>query len=414
MDFLGTLVTPSRRTRYGAEAGAPAGILIIDPKTNPLPLATTPPAIYTLINGGGFVVWDQSTAGELARRGFSVSTHDVLPAEAAWLTANSQSWVAQGRPMLVWFLICPGAVTLDAQGLPVCGGLGIPGVSEVAPKPGTDACSVASLPESIEGEVTTAQLEAAKRLAPPGTTVCFRYFAGNPGKPTPAQESASRTTIQNYDRLSQSVEQMSAQRQRAGRPLSPSETTAIANARVVLATYAQPVEKARPYVMPAGSRNARRLHGARAGSRNPLIVYALVALAVIAVSVAVAIAVTASEKTNTEIIAAQEKVNEAVLPMIDELTKCAADPARTDAQRQSCVDALNAMPALVDKMKPTLPSNEWMGDAVKYGVIGVGIIAAVYLIGPAVRAASTSTAASLGVAQQKNLQRRKLVSELSG
>ena len=220
MDFLGTLVTPSRRTRYGAEAGAPAGILIIDPKTNPLPLATTPPAIYALINGGGFVVWDQSTAGELARRGFSVSTHDVLPAEAAWLTANSQSWVAQGRPMLVWFLICPGAVTLDAQGLPVCGGLGIPGVSEVAPKPGTDACSVASLPESIEGEVTTAQLEAAKRLAPPGTTVCFRYFAGNPGKPTPAQESASRTTIQNYDRLSQSVEQMSAQRQRTGRPLS--------------------------------------------------------------------------------------------------------------------------------------------------------------------------------------------------
>ena len=411
MDFLGTLVTPSRRTRYGAEAGAPAGILIIDTKTNPLPLATTPPAIYTLLNGGGFVVWDQSTAGELARRGFSVSTHDVLPAEAAWLTANSQSWVAQGRPMLVWFLLCPGAVTLDAQGLPVCGGLGIPGVSEVAPKPGTDACSVASLPESIEGEVTTAQLEAAKRLAPSGTTVCFRYFAGNPGKPTPAQESAARTTIRNYDRLSQSVEQMSAQRQRAGRPLSPSETTAIANARVVLATYAQPVEKARPYVMPAGSRNARRARSAQFGVAP--VVWALVALAVAVSGVALAIAVTASEKTNGEIIAAQEKVNEAVLPMIDELTKCAADPARTDAQRQSCVDALNAMPALVDKMKPTLPSNEWMGDAVKYGVIGVGIIAAVYLIGPAVRAASTSTAASLGVAQQKNLQRRKLVSELS-
>jgi len=412
MDFLGTLV-PSSRTRYGAEAGAPAGILIIDPKTNPLPLATTPPAIYALLNAGGFVVWDQSTAGELARRGFTPNTHDVLPAEAAWLTANSQSWVAQGRPMLVWFLICPGAVTLDAQGLPVCGGLGIPGVSEVAPKPGTDACSIASLPESIEGEVTTAQLESAKRLAPPGTTVCFRYFAGNTGKPTPAQESASRTTIQNYDRLLQSVEQMSAQRQRAGRPLSPSETTAIANARVVLATYAQPVEKARPYVMPAGSPNARRARAVQFGIA-PMVVYALVALAVIAVSVAVAIAVTASEKTNAEIIAAQEKVNEAVLPMIDELTKCAADPARTDAQRQSCVDALNAMPALVDKMKPTLPSNAWMGDAVKYGVIGVGIIAAVYLVGPAVRAASTSTAASLGVAQQKNLQRRKLVGELSG
>jgi hypothetical protein len=65
-------------------------------------------------------------------------------------------------------------------------------------------------------------------------------------------------------------------------------------------------------------------------------------------------------------------------------------------------------------MKPTLPSNAWIADVVKYGVVGVGIIAAVYLIGPAVRAASTSTAASLGVAQQKNLQRRKLVSELSG
>lgn len=61
------------------------------------------------------------------------------------------------------------------------------------------------------------------------------------------------------------------------------------------------------------------------------------------------------------------------------------------------------------KTDPTAPDYVQM---VKYGVVGLGIVATVYLVGPAIRAASTSTASALAVGQERNLQRRKLLRDL--
>ena len=49
---------------------------------------------------------------------------------------------------------------------------------------------------------------------------------------------------------------------------------------------------------------------------------------------------------------------------------------------------------------------------VKYGVVGLGIVATLYLVGPAIRGLSTSTASALAVGQERNLQRRKLLRDV--
>jgi len=408
MDFLGTLLSP-RTASYGAQAG----IAIVDPST--LDASTTPPAIYTLLKNEGFLSWDGAVVSELARRGFSTFSHDVTPAEAVWLSSNTPKWVESGKPGLIWFATCPGNVKLDAQGLPVCGGAPVPGMIEVAPKPGSNPCSIESLPESIEGEVRAGQLEAAKRLAPPGSTVCFRYFGGNPTVSV-AQKGSARDTILAYDRLLRSVEQVETQRKTSGRTFTPAQQNTVNGARVWLATYAQPVEKARPFLFPSGSPNRRApAHGA-ASARfgiEPLTAFVLTVLAIAVV--AGAVAWLADAKVREQAIQLRRDMYESMLPMIQELTACAQDTTRTQAQRQSCVDQLKNLGDLAGNLAPDVGggTTDW-AQLAKYGVIGVGIVAGVYLVGPAVRAASTSTAASLGVGEQKSLQRRKMVRELSG
>jgi len=408
MDFLGTLVPPARRASYGAQAG----LAIIDPAT--LNASTTPPAIYALLKGEGFLSWDGTVVSELARRGFSTFSHDVTPAEAAWLASNAPRWVDAGKPGLLWFATCPGGVKLDAQGLPVCGGAPVPGIREVAPKPGSNPCSIESLPESIEGEVRAGQLEAAKRLAPPGATVCFRYFGGSPTV-SDAQKSSARDTILAYDSLLRAVEQVEAQRKISGRTFTPGQQNAINGSRSFLATYAQPVEKARPFLFPSGSPNRRRpVRGpthAQFGI-EPLTAFVLLVIAIAAV--AGAVAWLADAKVRAQAIQLRRDMHASMLPMLQELTACAQDVNRTPTQRQSCVDQLKNLSELAGNLAPDggEGTTDW-AQLAKYGVIGVGIVAGVYLVGPAVRAASTSTAASLAVGEQKSLQRRKMVRELS-
>ena len=408
MDFLGTLVSPARRASYGAQAG----LAIFDPAT--LNATTTPPAIYALIKNEGFVLWERATVSELARRGYSTLQYEVTPADATWLASNAKGWVDAGSPRLVYFATCPGGGTFDAQGLPVCGGPPIPGVVEVAPKPGSNPCSVDSLPESIDGEVRVGQLEAAKRLAPPGATVCFRYFGGTPTV-SDAQKGSARDTVLAYDRLLRAVEQVETQRKISGRTFTPAQQNAVNGARVWLATYAQPVEKARPFLFPSGSPNRRA--PVRGPTRahfglEPLTAFVLTVLAIAVV--AGAVAWLADAKVREQAIQLRRDMHASMLPMIQELTACAQDVNRTPAQRQSCADQLKNLSDLAGNVVPDVDggATDW-AQLAKYSVIGVGIVAGVYLVGPAVRAASTSTAASLGVGEQKNLQRRKLARELS-
>jgi hypothetical protein len=139
-------------------------------------------------------------------------------------------------------------------------------------------------------------------------------------------------------------------------------------------------------------------------------------LTVLAIAVvAGAVAWLADAKVREQAIQLRRDMYESMLPMIQELTACAQDTNRTPAQRQSCVDQLKNLGDLAGNLAPDVGggTTDW-AQLAKYGVIGVGIVAGVYLVGPAVRAASTSTAASLGVGEQKSLQRRKMVRELSG
>jgi hypothetical protein len=408
MDFLGTLVSP-RTASYGAQAG----LAIVDPST--LDASTTPPAIYTLLKSEGFLSWDGTVVSELARRGFSTFSHDVTPVEAKWLTANTPKWVEAGKPGLIWFATCPGGVKLDTQGLPVCGGSPVPGIIEVGPKPGSNPCSVESLPESIEGEVRAGQLEAAKRLAPSGSTVCFRYFGGSPTV-SDTQKGSARDTILAYDSLLRAVEQVETQRKISGRTFTPSQQNAINGSRAFLATYAQPVEKARPFLFPSGSPNRRG--PVRAGSAERFGIAPLVAVVIIVVAIATYQAATAwlaDSKVREQAIQLRRDMYESMLPMIQELTACAQDTNRTPAQRQSCVDQLKNLSDLAGDIAPDVSggTTDW-AQLAKYGVIGVGIVAGVYLVGPAIRAASTSTAASIRVGEQKSRARQRMIRDIYG
>ena len=414
MDFLGTLVTPpARRASYGAQAG----LLNVDPAT--LDATTTPPAIYALLKNEGFVLWERATVSELARRGYSTLQYEVTPADATWLASNAKGWVDAGKPGLVYFATCPGGGTFDAQGLPVCGGPQIPGIIEVAPKPGSNPCSIESLPESIDGEVRAGQLEAAKRLAPPGATVCFRYFGGTPTV-SDAQKVRARDTILAYDSLLRTVDQTETQRKMSGRAFTPGQQNAINAARSFLATYAQPVEKARPFLFPSGSPNRHRpVRGAaraQFGLGPGMILLAVVLIVIAIASVPLAMAWLAESKMLEQANQQRKDIFDAMLPAIQELTACAQDPNRTQVQRQSCVDQLKNLSELAGNVVPDPgggdPKTDW-AQLAKYGVIGVGIVAGVYLVGPAVRAASTSTAASLAVGEQRSIQRRKMVREMS-
>ena len=206
----------------------------------------------------------------------------------------------------------------------------------------------------------------------------------------------------------------------SGRAFTPGQQNAIIAARSFLATYAQPVEKARPFLFPSGSPNRHRpVRGAARAQFGvaPAVLAAVVLIVLAVASVPLAMAWLANSKMLEQANQQRKDIFDAMLPAIQELTACAQDTNRTQAQRQSCVDQLKNLSELAGNVVPDPgggdPKTDWAQFA-KYGAIGLGVVATVYLVGPAVRAASTSTAASLGVGEQKSLQRRKMVRELSG
>ena len=410
MDVLGTLVSP--RPRFG-EASASVKIAMIDPAT--LDPATTPPALYTLIKGGGFATWDPAAVRALARRYFTVVSHEVTPVERAWLTQRSPGYAAADSPRLVWFVTCPMGATLDASGQPVCGASFKEGVIEVAPEPGTDPCSVASLPVSIKGEVTSGQLEMSKRIAPPGATVCFRYFGGNPSI-TSAEADRARATIRAYDDLMTTVEQAENQRRLSGRTYSPEQQNAITFARAVLAEYSQPVEKARPDLFRGSQNRTLRAirQGAKFGVAIPVIAYVTL-IAFAAATALAAYALLSATETAEKIFQAKAGVVESFRPVVEELSKCAADTSRTDAQRQSCIDQMKALNTMLENMDPPGPLGKTdLGAVAKWGAIGLGVAGVIYLFGPAVRGASKATGEAFAVSGERSRARRKLLADIAG
>lgn len=408
MDFLGTLV--SSRARLG-EAPASVKIAMIDAST--LDASSTPPSLFALIKSNGFVVWDEATVSALARKYFSMVSRELTPAEQAWLSKASPSYASAGQPRLVWYGNCPTGAALDESGQPVCGSTLKEGILEVAPEPGTDPCTVASLPVSVKGEVTLAQLETAKRIAPPGATVCFRYFGGNPSV-TPSESDQARTAIRMYDDLLSTVEQVENQRRVSGRTYSTDQQNALTYARIVLAEYSQPVEKARPDLF-RGSQN-RTLRAVQRGAKfGALPVVAVVAIALAVATIAAAVGVLALTSTAEKIFQAKAGIVESMKPIIDELSKCAADPSRTDAQRQACIQQLQGLTTLVQSMDPPGPLGKTdLGEVAKWSAIGLGVIGALYLFGPAVRGASKATGEAFEVSGQRSRARRKLIADIAG
>ena len=413
MSLLGALVSPALRSSFGA---APSGLLVVEGNTlNP---NTTPPAFYALIKNGGFAVWDEPTVQSLAQRYFSVASHDVTPSEAAWLEANASGWVARGRPKLVWFAVCPTGASVDASGQPVCGRAMPPGVKEIPPRPGTNPCSPASIPESAEGILRPGDLEQAERLKPPGSTVCFRYFGGNP-EVSDAQMDSARETIRVFDRLLRSVEAVERNRQQYGGDFTVGQKNALSAARSWLATNVQPVEKARPYLF-TGSGNIRRPRIARTrfGVIDPItatvVIVAFIALAFITWRASAAyLADTEVRKMGLQHLA---DVSAQMQPRIDELIACVKDTSRTQAQRQSCNEALKSLSDLTGNLTPDMGGGggqDW-GAVAKWGTIGLGVVASVYLLGPAIRGASKATGESFAVSEQKSRVRRKLLSDIAG
>jgi len=409
LDILGTLLRPSRSHAYiGAES---VSILQIDPST--LDAAATPGALYVLIKQGGFVTWSANTVQALQARGFSIQSHDVSADERAWMDARTKGYGEAGRPGLVWFAACPMGATVDAEGLPMCGS-SIPGFLEVAARPGVNPCSVDSIPEELEGTIKPGAIEAVKRIAPNGATVCPRYFGGNPTV-TGSNRASAQRTVAIYDSLTKKVAGVESQRLRSGRAYGAGQATAVANARMWLANVSQPVEVFRSSFAGSGNRGSRARR-ARLGfepiSTATAIVYSLICIAVIVASVSAAVSFLSDDKVQMAGIEAHRVLNEALGPTIKDLSACVADTSRTDAQRAACAESLKSLAPELG-VDPDVGPTDW-GKVAMYGTIGVGVVAAVYLVGPAIRAASTSTAAALQVGEQKNVQRRKRLEEIGG
>jgi hypothetical protein len=412
MSLLGALVSPTRRTSFGE---APLGLLVVDVKSlDP----NMPPSFYTVLKNGGSVIWNEPTVQVLAQRYFSVASHDVTPAEAAWLEQNAPTWVAGGRPKILWFATCPTGATVDANGQPVCGNALPVGVQEIPPRPGTNPCSRDSIPEAASGIVRPGDLERMEQIKPPGSTMCFRYFGGNP-EVSDAQMDSARETIRVYDRLLRSVESVERNRQQYGGDFTVAQKNALSASRAWIATNTQAVEKSRPYLF-SGSGNLRTPRVARTRfGVEPLT--AAVVIAVVIGAVFVTWKASAAYLADAEIrkmgIQLQADLNASMQPRIDELMACIKDPARTQAQRQSCNQALRSLSDLTGNMDPDKDAGgnqqNW-GEVAKWGTIGLGVLAGVYLLGPAIRGASKATGESFRASEQKMRARRRLISDISG
>ena len=87
-------------------------------------------------------------------------------------------------------------------------------------------------------------------------------------------------------------------------------------------------------------------------------------------------------------------------------------PVVSQIQTDTGARATTADYAPDSRRAPKDPNAPDYTQMVKYGVVGLGIVATVYLVGPAIRGVSTSTASALAVGQERNLQRRKLLRDV--
>jgi len=392
--MLEHLISP-RRPRFGEEQKK----VLLRP-LDKSELLVAPASIGTLISSGGFLIYDPLTATSLSNAGFSISERELTAPEADFLKKfDPVSYAAWGQPSTVVFATCPFGASVQ-DGKAICA-RSIPGLQEVAPRDGSNPCNVDSAPE--QSGITPSQLQAVKNTAPPGSSVCFRYF-GSDVKPGSEEVARAITFVREYDEIERKAVQAEEYFKRTGRTPTNEQILAISNARVFLTQYKQPVEDVRKEhigVSLGGTRRPARV--ARFGA--PWLIPLIVAVAVIAVSVSAAVAFCASEESRQKEIDAKRALNEAMQPLVDSMVACVNNPNLTAAERDRCADTLKSLASYRDVADPSATDNptDWAALA-KWGVIGVSVIAGAYLLGPAIKAASVSAAARFDIDAQRKRQ----------
>jgi hypothetical protein len=391
--MLEHLISP-RRPRFGEEQKK----VLLRPLSKQELLAA-PTSIGTLVMGGGVLVYDPLTATALSNAGFSINEHDLTAPEADWLSKFDTSYAAWGNPKTVVFATCPFGTTLQ-DGKAICA-RSIPGMQEVAPREGSNPCNVDSAPAQT---VSQAQLQGVKNTAPPGSSVCFRYF-GTESKPGSEDAARAVAFVAKYDDVERKATQAEEYFKRTGRTPTNEQILAISNARGFLTQYKQPVEDVRKEyggVSLAGvPRPVKRM--ARFGA--PWLIPVLVVVAIVAVSIAASVILCAQEESRQKAIDADNALNESMQPLVDKMVACVDNPNLTAEERSRCADTLKALTAYRGAADPSNEGNktDWAALA-KWGVIGVSVMAGAYLLGPAIKAASVSAAARFDIDAQRKRQ----------
>lgn len=391
--MLEHLISP-RRPRFGEEQKK----VLLRPLSRQELLAA-PTSIGTLVMGGGVLVYDPLTATALSNAGFSINQHELTALEFDWLSKLDTSFAAWGTPKTVVFATCPFGTTVQ-DGKVICA-RSIPGMQEVAPRDGSNPCNVDSAPAQT---VSQAQLQGVKNTAPPGSSVCFRYF-GTESKPGSEDAARAVAFVAKYDEVERKATQSEEYFKRTGRTPTNEQILAISNARGFLTQYKQPVEDVRKEyggVSLAGvPRPAKRM--ARFGA--PWLIPMLVVVAIVAVSIAASVILCAQEESRQKAIDADNALNESMQPLVDKMVACVDNPNLTAEERSRCADTLKALTAYRGTADPSNEGNktDWAALA-KWGVIGVSVMAGAYLLGPAIKAASVSAAARFDIDAQRKRQ----------
>lgn len=392
--MLEHLISP-RRPRYGEEQKK----VLLRPLSKQELLAA-PASIGTLVMGGGVLVYDPLTATALSNAGFSINEHDLTAPEASWLaTFDAASYSAWGNPKTVVYATCPFGTTLQ-DGKAICA-RSIPGLQEVAPRDGSNPCSVDSAPAQT---VSQAQLQGVKNVAPPGSSVCFRYF-GSDGKPGSEDAARAVAFVQKYDEVERKSTQAEEYFKRTGKTPTNEQILAISNARGFLTQYKQPVEDVRKEYGGVSLAGVPRPVKRTTRFGAPWLIPVLVVVAIIAVSIAASVIICAQEEAKQKAIEADRALNEAMQTNVDDLVKCVNDPNRTAEERDRCARGLDSLAEYRKNADPSNqnPPTDWAALA-KWGVIGVSVVAGAYLLGPAIKAASVSAAARFDIDAQRKRQ----------
>lgn len=393
--MLEHLISP-RRPRFGEETKK-----VLLRQLSRDELLAAPTSIGTLVMGGGILVYDPITATALSNAGFSINEHDLTSPEAEFLSRfDTGAYAAWGNPKTVVFATCPFGTTIT-DGKAICART-LASLQEVAPRVGSNPCSVDSAPE-LSG-ITQSQLQGVKNTAPPGSSVCFRYF-GTDAKPGSDDAARAVAFVSKYDEVERKATQAEEYFKRTGRTPTNEQILAISNARGFLTQYKEPVEDVRKEyggVSLAGvPRPAKRM--ARFGA--PWLIPVLVVVAIITVSIAASVILCAQEESRKKAIDADNALNEAMQPLVDKMVACVDNPNLTAEERSRCADTLKALTSYRGAADPSNEGNktDWAALA-KWGVIGVSVMAGAYLLGPAIKAASVSAAARFDIDAQRKRQ----------